>query len=173
MNGSSRKRQQSEPIAPVTAADIARHTAPLTEQFEGFSSTPYQDPAGVWTIGYGSTRDMLGQPITAATPPISRAYAEALLTRDLGAAVAAVRDVVKVPLTAHQWEALSDFVYNEGIGHFARSTTLKLLNQRQYAEAATHLEAWDIAGGRVLAGLLRRRQAEEKLFDTPDSKNRS
>ncbi len=146
--------------APTIAA------AGLVAPFEGFSATPYRDPVGVWAIGFGSTRGLDNQPVTANPPPITRAQALTLVDRDLGAACATVREDVKVPLNADQQAALADFVYNLGAGNFAGSTLLRLLNAADYAGAAAQFDAWDHAGGVVLAGLLRRRAAEAKLFQT-------
>jgi lysozyme len=56
-------------------------------EFEGFVAHPYRDPTGVWTIGYGSTRDADGNPVTAATPDITVEAARSLVERDLGAAL--------------------------------------------------------------------------------------
>jgi lysozyme len=136
----------------------------LVTAFEGFSACPYQDPAGVWTIGYGSTRDANGNPVCATTPNITQATARKLVDRDLRSAFAEVAGDVKVALTPFQEGALADFVYNLGAGNFRSSTLLRLLNAGDYAGAAAQFDRWDMAGGRVLAGLLRRRQAETELF---------
>jgi lysozyme len=71
---------------------------------------------------------------------------------------------VKVALTPFQEGALADFVYNLGATNFRASTLLRLLNAGDYAGAAAQFDKWDMAGGRVLSGLLRRRQAETALF---------
>jgi lysozyme len=144
-----------------TATDDAVN---LVTDFEGFSAVPYQDPAGVWTIGYGSTRDADGNPVCATTPNITQAAARKLVDRDLRSAFAEVAGDVKVALTPFQEGALADFVYNLGAGNFRSSTLLRLLNAGDYAGAAAQFARWDMAGGRVLAGLLRRRQAETELF---------
>ncbi len=142
---------------------------PLVESFEGCILHAYQDDAGVWTIGWGSTRDVAGNPITAATPPITQAQADFLLQRDLGRAVRSVLADVTVPLTYNEAAAITDFVYNLGAGSLARSTLLKLLNAKDYAGAADQILLWDEAGGQVIAGLLRRREAEKQKFLTPDN----
>jgi lysozyme len=121
----------------------------------------------VWTFGFGSTRDAEGKPVTATTPAISRDDAVKLMIRDLQAAVDAVIRLVQVPLTEGELAALTDFVYNLGAGSLAPSTLLKLLNAGDYAGAAQQLPLWDHAGGKVLAGLLARRQAELALFGVP------
>ena len=139
--------------------------AKLAEGFEGFSSVAYRCPAGVWTIGYGSTRDGNGHAITAATPPISRAMAHELMVRDLGSALHSIHAFVTVPLYAEEFEALVDFVYNCGAGAFSHSTLLRKLNDGDYEGAAAGLDDWNKGGGKVLAGLVRRRAAERALFE--------
>jgi lysozyme len=138
----------------------------LVTEFEGFSSSPYQDPVGIWTIGYGSIRDSRGFAVTADTPAITEAEARALVSRDLQSAARTLQAAVTVPLTDNEHTALEDFIYNLGSGNFASSTLLRKLNAGDYAGAANQLDLWDHAGGKVLAGLLRRRQAETKLFNT-------
>jgi lysozyme len=130
----------------------------LVTSFEGFSARPYRDPAGVFTIGYGSTRDANGNPVCATTPNITVAAARSLVERDLRAGD------VKVALTPLQEGALADFVYNLGAKNLRSSTLLRLLNAGDYTGAAAQFDRWDMAGGTVLAGLLRRRQAETALF---------
>ncbi len=136
----------------------------LIAGFEGFSSRPYQDSAGVWTIGYGSTRGLTGEPIYGHTPPITEATARLLLARDATAAAGAVRDDVRVPLGPEQVAALTSFVYNVGRGAFLTSTLLRLLNAGDYAGADAQFTEWDHVGGHVVHGLLVRRQQEATEF---------
>jgi lysozyme len=148
----------SDPAA--LACDIAR-------PFEGLRLSPYQDPTGTWTIGYGATYRADGSPVTANTPPMTVAQAEALLEAHMETCVADVDSVVTCPLNPNQTAALADFVYNEGFGAFRSSTLLKLLNQGDIAGASEQFQRWDLAGGEVLPGLVRRRAAERALFETP------
>lgn len=134
---------------------------------EGFSTKPYQDSVGVWTYLYGSTRDPAGNPVTANTPPGTPALGLQLLMRDMTSAVIDIVRVTKVALNVNQLTALADFVYNLGQGTYNGSTLLKLLNDGNYAGAAAQIDLFDHAGGRELAGLLRRRQLETLKFDTP------
>ena len=137
----------------------------MAESFEGFRSDPYQDSVGVWTIGFGSTRDGHGDPVSAATPPVTQAEARVLAIRDLGAALEAVKREVKVELSDDEAAALIDFVYNLGAGNLESSTLLRKLNAGDFQGAADQFACWDRAGGQVLAGLLRRRIAERDLFE--------
>jgi lysozyme len=133
----------------------------LTESFEGVRLSAYQDSVGVWTIGYGHTLGVL--PGDTCTQD----QAEAWLLQDVQAAEDAVNDLVFVPLTQPEFDALVDFVFNLGRHNFAGSTMLKLINAGKMDEAASEFTKWDRAGGVEVAGLLRRRQAEKDLFTGP------
>lgn len=131
----------------------------LIKQFEGFRANAYLCSAGVPTIGYGHTRGVkLGD---VCTPE----EAEAWLREDVEAAERCVNQTVAVPLTQHEFDALVSFVFNLGCGNFRKSTLLKLLNEGRHDEAAMEFRRWDRAGGVVLAGLTKRRLAEQRLFE--------
>ena len=152
----------------IIPSDAAEEAAKLAVPFEGFSSKPYPDPASggePYTIGYGSIRDINNKPVTLSTPPITVAQGFQLLSRDIHSALLTVAQDVKVPLSKNEWAALADLIYNIGVGNFASSTLLKLLNAKDYSGAAEEFEKWDLASGKKIAGLLRRRIAEEDLFD--------
>src|ERR1700723_748805 len=133
----------------------------LTEQFEGCELTAYQDQVGVWTIGYGHTG-----PDVVSGLIITQPQAQALLAQDVSSAAACVNNVVAIQLSQAEFDALVDFVFNLGAGAFKSSTLLVDLNAGNIAAAATQFDLWDHAGGAVVAGLLRRRQAETALFET-------
>ena len=139
----------------------------LGEAFEGFRSAPYLDPAGFWSIGYGS-RWINGDsviPVTSATSPITQEVAQKWLANELAFTYKVITADVKVTLTHEETAALEDFIYNLGAGNFRSSTLLKKLNNSDYAGAAAEIDKWDHAGGKVMAGLLRRRQAETEEFE--------
>lgn len=169
-----RKPLQAPPVAPTTVPPQLPQTpssdsvealaADFAAPFEGFVPHPYQDTVGVWTIGYGSTRDKDNKPITASTPQVTEADARDLMARDMKACASEIAVDCKVPLSVDQKVALLDFIYNLGAGNFRSSTLLRKLNAGDYAGAAAEFDNWDHAGGKVLAGLLRRRQAETDLF---------
>jgi lysozyme len=140
----------------------------LTEQFEGFRLTAYQDQVGVWTIGYGHTG-----PDVSPGRMITIAQAQALLAQDISSAAACVNTGVAVKLTQQEFDALVDFVFNLGTGAFKGSTMLRVLNGGDFTSAAAQFDLWDRAGGAVVAGLLRRRQAEAALFDARDASTES
>ncbi len=130
----------------------------ILKSFEGLRLEAYLDAVGVWTIGYGTTADVV------PGMQISQAQAEAFLKRDLATFEAAIANTVTVPLTDDQFSALVSFIYNIGATEFAGSTLLQLLNQKDYLEAADQLLRWNKGGTQELPGLTRRRQAERALF---------
>jgi lysozyme len=140
----------------------------LTEQFEGCSLNAYQDQVGVWTIGYGHTGSDVKPGMT-----ITSAQAQALLALDVKSAAACVNNVVAVQLTQEEFDALVDFVFNLGAGAFRNSTMLRELNTGDFTSAAAQFDLWDRAGGAVVAGLLRRREAEADLFESDDGSTQS
>jgi lysozyme len=151
----------------VPADEVMAVAARLVAEFEGFSAKPYLCPANVWTIGYGTTR-INGQPVTAATPPVTRAQAQALLRNDLAQFARDVDRLCRMRLTNNQRAALISFAYNLGAGALQRSTLLRFLKNENYADAADQFDVWVFAGGQRLNGLVRRRAAEKALFLTPD-----
>ena len=134
----------------------------LTERFESCRLMPYQDSAGVWTDGYGNTHNV--RPGFA----ITQAKADADLLANVQDAVDCVNDSVKVLLTQEEFDALVHFTFNVGCSAFRNSTLLRLLNAGDFKAAASQLVLWDHAGGKVLAGLLRRREAEQAEFNQPE-----
>ena len=168
------------PAPPTPAVPTTAATAPSTGQtnaagvelikhFEGLETTAYKDSVGVLTIGYGHT-SQAGPPTVAAGMKISEAEAEAILKRDLGLFERGVRDLVKVPLNSNQFSALVAFSFNLGLGSLGKSTLLKKLNAGDYNGASEQFLVWVKAGGQVLQGLVRRRNAERALFRGEDYK---
>ena len=138
--------------------DYSKEGLSLTEGFEGCRLAAYTDSVGRWTIGYGHTHNVL------AGMTCTQEQAEIWLRMDIQFAAACVNSMVKVQLTQGEFDALVDFTYNLGVGSLKNSTLLKLLNAGDFHGAADEFEKWDKAGGVVLAGLLRRRKAEEAEF---------
>ncbi|ECC3316171.1 TPA: lysozyme [Enterobacter bugandensis] len=135
----------------------------LIKQFEGCKLTAYQDSVGVWTIGYGWTQPVDGKPIRAGMT-IKQETAERLLKTGLVSYESDVSRLVKVGLTQWQFDALVSFTYNLGARSLSTSTLLRKLNAGDYAGAADEFLRWNKAGGKVLNGLTRRREAERALF---------
>ena len=139
--------------------NISQTGIDLIKQFEGCKLEAYQCSAGVWTIGYGHT----GSDVTKGRK-ITQNDAESLLKQDLIVHCNNVLKLVKVKLNQNQFDALVSFEYNVGYGNLSSSTLLKLLNKGDYTGAAGQFEKWVYAGGKVLAGLQKRRKAEKELF---------
>ncbi len=146
----------------------------IIKNFEGLCLTAYRDAAGVWTIGYGSTRYHDGKQVRPGDKLASVIQADALFRNTLGQYENAVNQSVKVPLTQNQFDALVSFIYNEGTGALETSTLLVKLNEKNYVEAAAHFLAWDEitdpkTGKKVvLETLVQRRKEESKLFLTAE-----
>lgn len=139
----------------------------LTENFEGCKLEAYPDPGSggdPWTIGYGHTGPDVHPGLTWTVD-----QAQAALSADMNHAVNCVNALVNVTLTQGEFDALSDFAYNAGANALRGSSLLRFVNASDFTSAAGEFEKWDHASGHVLAGLLRRRQAEEKEFDPAES----
>jgi len=130
----------------------------LTESFEGCKLAAYQDQTGVWTIGYGHTKGVHKGMVC------TQAQAEAWLQEDIAFAVKFVNSRMISTVTQGQFDALCDFTYNLGCGSLNKSTLLKMVENKEFAAAADQFPRWDTAGHQVVAGLLRRRIAEEEEF---------
>lgn len=131
----------------------------LIKEFEGLELRAYKDSVGVVTIGYGSTGPHVSMGMT-----ITADQAEALLKNDVSRFEKGVMDLVTVPITQNQFDALVSFSFNLGLGNLKASTLLRKLNSLDYVGAANEFPRWNKAGGKALAGLTRRREAEKKLF---------
>ena len=138
---------------------------------EGFRTTPYRCPAGIWTIGIGTTSYPDGRAVTEADPACTLAQAQSWLAHHLAGCASSVRRLVTVPLNGNQFAALCSFVYNTGDGALAGSTLLRKLNQGDYMGAADEFLVWNKAkqSGVLVAldGLTKRRRYERDLFLTP------
>lgn len=133
----------------------------LIRSFEGLRLLAYKCPAGVPTIGYGTTKGIkMGDTVT-------KAEAEELLRLDVQRFVDHIAALVTVPLNQNHIDALAALVYNIGPSAFAKSTLLKYLNAGLYKDAADQFLRWNRAANNVVAGLTRRRVAEKALFETP------
>lgn len=136
----------------------------LIRNAEGFSAKPYNCPAGVPTIGFGSTRYADGRSVALSDPAITIAQANEILYATLGQYEAAVNRYVTVPLTQGQFDALVDFAYNAGAQSLRTSTLLRRLNAGDYTGAAGEFSKWVFGGGKPLPGLVKRRAFESALF---------
>src|SRR5690606_12458417 len=129
--------------------------------FEGYSSYSYICPAGVPTIGWGHALregERIGE-------PLDKAAAEQLLHEDVAQAQDAVARLVTVPLQVWERAALVSFTFNLGAGALQRSTLRRRLNRGEYDAVPQEMRRWVFAGGRKLPGLVRRREAEARLWN--------
>ena len=134
----------------------------LENEFEGCKLTAYPDPASggdPWTIGWGHTGPEVHQGLVW-----TQEQADDQLAKDKARAQGVINAFVSTHLTPMEDEAVRDFIFNLGEGAFRGSTLLRCLNRGDFAGAAAQFDRWDHAAGRVVAGILRRRQAETDLF---------
>ena len=131
----------------------------LIKRFEGLRLKAYLCPASVPTIGYGHTKG-----VQINDPAITEEEADRLLAEDLKLYEKAVTEMVKVPINQNQFDALVSFAFNLGTGALRGSTLMKKLNAGQ--PCAAEFDRWVFAAGKALPGLVRRRAAEKRLFET-------
>jgi len=136
--------------------------ASLCKQFEGFCSRPYLCPAGVPTIGYGSTYYSDGRKVTLQDQPMDEPAASALLMYELQHTYlpGTLRNCPILATDERRLNAVVDFCYNLGIGRLQTSTLKRKINAQDWEGAKEELKKWNKGGGKVLAGLDKRRKAE-------------
>jgi len=135
----------------------------IIKKFEGLRLKAYLCPAGVWTIGYGSTKINNRDVIESDT--CTAEEAEEMLIETVSRLKFSVRRIVKVELKQHEYDALISLAYNIGIGNFQNSTLVSLLNARAPENiVALEFPRWNKSKGKVLAGLITRRKEEMDLF---------
>lgn len=135
----------------MTAEDLAK-------QFEGCKLEAYQDIAGVWTIGWGHVGKDVYEGLVW-----TQQQADDTLEHDLNAA-ATLLAMYSPGLTDGPLAALTDFVFNLGIGNYRTSTLCKCVNAQDWDGAKAQIVTWDHSNGKVVPGLLRRREAEAALL---------
>lgn len=140
--------------------------AELCKRFEGFRSKPYLCPAGIATIGYGSTYYADGRKVTLQDAWVSEQQASDLLMHELSHTY--LPGVLRLcPVLANderRCNAIVDFVYNLGVGRLQTSTLRRKINAQDWGGAKEELMKWTRGGGKVLPGLVKRRQAEVSLL---------
>ena len=144
------------------ALEIAQR---LIRRFEGCILSPYLCPAGVATIGYGSTRYEDGSSVSLTDAPITRARAEQMMLRSvLTEYLPAVRKLCPDIDSPDRLAAIIDFTYNLGASRLRASTLRRRINAGEWEAVPAELNKWVYAGGRPLNGLRLRRQAEAALI---------
>ena len=136
----------------------------MIKHFESCKLTAYQDSVGVWTIGWGHTAGV------KKGDNWTQDEANDILLNDLEKFEGYVNQYVKVPLTQNQFDALVSWTFNVGPGNLKSSTMLTKLNEKSYDEVPSQMKRWNKAGGKVLPGLERRRNAEAAMFSGKDWK---
>jgi len=141
--------------------------ADLCKRFEGFRSKPYLCPANVATIGYGSTYYADKRKVTLEDPPMTQEEANKLLMIELEHTYlpGVLRNCPILATDVKKCNAIVDFVYNLGIGRLQTSTLKRKINAQEWEQAQEQLMLWTKGGGKVLPGLLKRRQAECSLLN--------
>lgn len=135
----------------------------LIKKFEGCELYAYQCSAGVWTIGYGHTKDV------EPGMQITQEDAEEMLVEELHEYENYINKYVTAPLSQNQFDAMVSWVYNLGPANLKASTLLKVLNAEDYDGVPAQIKRWNKAGGEILDGLIRRREAEARLFKNDET----
>ncbi len=156
----SEKTEHGENNMKISQEGIA-----LIKKFEGCKLQSYKCAAGVWTIGYGHTK------FVEEHQEITQEEADSILLTDLKVYEDAIKKAVTVPLHQHQFDSLVSWTFNLGGANLNASTMLKVLNKGEYEEVPAQIKRWNKAGGKVLQGLIRRREAEALLFSGLDWSN--
>jgi len=140
--------------------------AELCRRFEGFREKPYLCPAGIPTIGYGSTYYADGKKVTLQDAPIKEPEARVLLVHELEHTYlpGVLRNCPVLATDTRKCNAIVDFCYNLGVGRLQTSTLKRKINAQDWDGAKEQLMLWTKGGGKVLPGLLKRRQAECALM---------
>ena len=163
----ARKRKNGETIN----MKISQEGLSLIKKFEGCPienghAVSYKCAAGVWTIGYGSTK-YEGKPVHGGMC-ITTQEAEDLLIHEMEEYEGYINDMVKTDLKQNEFDALVAWVFNLGPSNFNSSTLLQKINNKDWEDVPNQIKRWNKAGGKVLQGLIRRREAEALLFEGKD-----
>jgi len=144
----------------------------LIKEFEGFRAAAYLCPANVWTIGYGTTARADVGIAPEKGMVISEVEAEHYLEKTVDKFIRSIEPHILAPINENEFAAYVSLAYNIGPGAFMRSSTLRHFNEGNKAQAAKNILLWNKAGGKVLKGLVRRREAEKALFERPVLENK-
>jgi lysozyme len=142
--------------------NISQEGISLIKKFEGCELEAYKCAAGVWTIGYGHTKDV------KEGDSILKEDAESMLMHELQKYCNDVDIAVKVDLKQNEFDALVSWTYNLGLTNLNSSTMLKVLNEGKHNEVPAQIKRWNKASGQVKQGLVRRREAEALMFEGKD-----
>jgi len=150
-------------IKPAKIIAVGPRGIRLIKASEGLRLKPYLCSAEVPTIGYGTT----GKNITLDMAPITESEAELMLRGSLTWVRKTLRDGVSVDLNQNQYDALASLIYNIGGPNFKSSGLRMKLNRGDYIGAENEFWKWRRAKGKIIAGLVKRREVERQLFALP------
>ena len=142
--------------------NISEEGLSLIKKFEGCELKAYRCSANVLTIGYGHTKGV------EEDQEITQEEAEEMLASELGEYEGYINDIVECDLEQYQFDALVSWVYNLGPNNLKSSTLISVLNDKKYNDVPAQIRRWNKAGGKVLAGLTRRREAEALMFQNKE-----
>ena len=145
---------------------VSKEGIALIKRYEGYKTTPYRCAAGKITVGYGHVIGNGLQLPDEWNRNFSMEEVDGILRDDLNRFERGVERYCPVKLTQGQFDALVSFSFNLGLGVLQRSTLRQKIN-RGDADAAKVILKYNMAGGRILKGLTRRRIAEYRLFTAP------
>tara|TARA_Y100001963_G_scaffold151985_1_gene235884 strand:+ start:8 stop:508 length:501 start_codon:yes stop_codon:yes gene_type:complete len=138
---------------------ISQEGLSLIKKFEGCELKAYRCAANVLTIGYGSTKNV------KEGDTITQEEADKLLLHEMKEYEGYINDMVKSDLKQNEFDALVSWVFNLGPSNLSSSTLLQKLNNKDWDDIPNQIKRWNKAGGEVLQGLVRRREAEALLFE--------
>lgn len=142
--------------------NISKEGLVLIKHFEGCELKAYRCPANVLTIGYGHTKNV------TEDMEITQQEANDMLDEELIEYCEYIDKMVKVSLNQNQFDALVAWIYNLGPTNFRNSTLLTVLNQERYSDVPEQIKRWNKADGKILDGLIKRREAEALLFESKE-----
>ena len=145
---------------------INKASIALIKSFEGCSLKAYKCPAGIWTIGYGTTAAAGVGVVPHEGMKITQAQADHYFNITIENFATEVMKMLTRAATQNEFGAFVSLAYNIGLGAFKKSSALRYFNAGDHAKAADAILMWNKASGKVLAGLTRRRIAERDLFLT-------
>jgi len=138
----------------------------LIKRWEGCKLKAYKDVAGVWTVGYGLT-SAAGFIEVGPDTVLTQEEADWYLEQAVNKYADGIRSAITAPINENQFAAFVSLAYNVGIAGVRRSSAVRHFNAGHLDKVPRAIRAWNKAGGRVVQGLVNRREAEVKLFQTP------
>ena len=145
---------------------VNQATIDLIKRWEGCKLKAYKDVAGVWTVGYGLT-SRAGFIEVGPETTLTQDEADWYLEQVVNDFASKIAPMITAPINENQFGAFASLAYNIGVGGFGKSSALRRFNAGQIMEVPAAMRMWKKAGGKVVQGLVNRREAEIKLFLTP------